>query len=42
VYHGLSEKRSVVLLALVAAALGGTSFAYTCSTTRSDRSSACS
>jgi UDP-GlcNAc:undecaprenyl-phosphate GlcNAc-1-phosphate transferase len=28
VYHGLSEKRSVVLLALVAAALGGTSFAY--------------
>jgi len=29
VYHGLSEKRSVVLLALVAAALGGTSFAYT-------------
>jgi UDP-GlcNAc:undecaprenyl-phosphate/decaprenyl-phosphate GlcNAc-1-phosphate transferase len=29
VYHGLSEKRSVVLLAFVAAALGGTSFAYT-------------
>ncbi len=29
VYHGLSEKRSVVLLALVAAALGGTSLAYT-------------
>jgi UDP-GlcNAc:undecaprenyl-phosphate/decaprenyl-phosphate GlcNAc-1-phosphate transferase len=28
VYHGLSEQRSVVLLALVAAALGGTSFAY--------------
>jgi UDP-GlcNAc:undecaprenyl-phosphate/decaprenyl-phosphate GlcNAc-1-phosphate transferase len=28
VYHGLSEKRSVVLLALVAGALGGTSFAY--------------
>jgi UDP-GlcNAc:undecaprenyl-phosphate GlcNAc-1-phosphate transferase len=28
VYHGLSERRSVVLLALVAAALGGTSFAY--------------
>ena len=28
VYHGLSEKRSVVLLALVAAALGGTSLAY--------------
>jgi len=28
VYHGLSEKRSVVLLALVAAGLGGTSFAY--------------
>ena len=28
VYHGLSEKRSVVLLALVAAALGGTAFAY--------------
>jgi UDP-GlcNAc:undecaprenyl-phosphate GlcNAc-1-phosphate transferase len=28
VYHGLSEERSVVLLALVAAALGGTSFAY--------------
>jgi len=29
VYHGLSEKRSVVLLAAVAAAVGGTSFAYT-------------
>jgi UDP-GlcNAc:undecaprenyl-phosphate GlcNAc-1-phosphate transferase len=29
VYHGLSEKRSVVLLALVSAALGGTSLAYT-------------
>jgi UDP-GlcNAc:undecaprenyl-phosphate/decaprenyl-phosphate GlcNAc-1-phosphate transferase len=29
VYHGLSEKRSVVLLAGVAAAVGGTSFAYT-------------
>ena len=29
VYRGLSEKRSVVLLALIAAALGGTSFAYT-------------
>jgi UDP-GlcNAc:undecaprenyl-phosphate GlcNAc-1-phosphate transferase len=29
VYHGLSEKRSVVLLALVAAGIGGTSFAYT-------------
>jgi UDP-GlcNAc:undecaprenyl-phosphate GlcNAc-1-phosphate transferase len=28
VYHGLSERRSVVLLALVAAGLGGTSFAY--------------
>ena len=29
VYHGLSEKRSVVLLTAVAAAVGGTSFAYT-------------
>ena len=29
VYHGLTEKRSVVLLALVSAALGGTSLAYT-------------
>ena len=29
VYHGLSEKRSVVLLAAVAAAVGGTSLAYT-------------
>ena len=28
VYHGLSERRSLVLLALVAAGLGGTSFAY--------------
>ena len=29
VYHGLSEKRSVVLLAAVSAAVGGTSLAYT-------------
>ena len=29
VYHGLSEKRTVVLLATVAAGIGGTSFAYT-------------
>ena len=28
VYHGLSEKRAVILLAVVSAALGGTSLAY--------------
>ena len=42
VYHGLSEKRSVVLLALVAAALGGTSLAYTVLDRRLITSSACS
>ena len=42
VYRGLSERRALVLLAVISAGLGATSLAYTCSTTRGSPSSACS
>ena len=42
VRYGLSEWHAVLLLAVVAAALGGTSLAFSSSTTGGSRSSGCS